>query len=139
MKTLTVRFFERGPGNHKTIVESPWADALAVIDGLASATDNATYRGVRFGRKLQGELVIYLKTDYASPEWATIRDAGVGPYTFDEAYLDSILAAAAKIESIIARAVPAGPDYPCAESRNGCAARVKVKGDYCRSCKHDAD
>ena len=74
--TLTVTRRDRGPGpgTHTTIVESPWAEALAVIDGLATASDNATYRGVRFGRKLQGELVTYLRTDYASPQWAAIQE-----------------------------------------------------------------
>ena len=137
-KTLTVKFFDRGPGNHTTIMESPWAEALAVIDGLARASNNATYRGVQFGRKLQSELVIYLRVDFSTPEWAVIRDTGSGPYTFEDAYLDSILAAAAKIEAVIANAVPAAPTYACAEARNGCAARVKVKGSYCRSCQHDA-
>ena len=99
MATLTVTREERGPGHHATIVESPWAEALATIDGLACATDNATFRGVRFGRKLQEELVEHLRCDYGSPEWAVIRDTGRGPYHFDETYLDSILAAAAKIES----------------------------------------
>lgn len=137
MKTLTVTREDRGPGSHTTIVESPWAEALAVIDGLARASDNATYRGVRFGRKLQSQLVIYLNCDYSTPEWAVIRDTGRGPYHFEESYLDSILAAAAKIESAIAKAAPAGPDYPCAGRADGCGARVKVKGEFCRSCAHD--
>jgi hypothetical protein len=137
--TVTVTFQERGPGNHTTIVESPWAEALAVIDGLATARDNATYRNVRFGRELQRKLTIYLRCDFSSSHWDVIRRTGRGPYTFTRAYLDSILAAAAKIEDVIARAVPAGPDYVCAAARDGCRNRVKVKGDYCSSCAHDAD
>lgn len=137
--TVTVITRERGPGRHTTIVESPWAEALATIDGLARATDNATYRGVRFGRKLQQQLVTYLRCDYSTPEWAAIRDTGRGPYTFTRSYLDSILAAAAKIEGAIAGAVPAAPDYVCAAARDGCRNRVSVHGQYCPSCKHDAD
>lgn len=137
--TVTVKTYDRGPGRHTTIVESPWAEALATIDGLATSTDNATFRGVKFGKKLQSQLVVYLDVSFDSPEWSVIRDTGCGPYTFDTAYLDSILAAADKIESVIAKAVPAGPDYPCAASRDGCATRVKVRGEYCRSCRHDAD
>lgn len=137
-RTLTVIHHERGPGNHNTVEESPWKEALAVIDGLACANDNATYRNVRFGRKLQSQLVTYLRLDFASEQWAVIRDTGRGPYTFTVAYLDSILAAAAKIEAVIAKAVPAGPDYPCAERRNGCANRVKIRGDFCSHCAHDA-
>ncbi len=138
MATVTVTRTDRGPGSFETIVESPWHEALAVIDGLTRATNNATYRGVTFGRQLQRQLVSYLRVDFLSPQWATIRDTGCGPYTFDDAYLDSILAAAAKIEDVIARAVPAAPDFPCREARNGCAARVAHKGDYCPQCQHDA-
>ena len=136
--TLTVTTRDRDPGSHTTIVESPYAEALKVIDGLACATDNATYRGVKFGRKLQQRLVIYLRCDYSTPEWAAIRQTGSGPYAFTRAYLDEILAAAAKIEKVIASAVPATPDYVCAAHADGCRARVKVKGRYCPSCEHDA-
>lgn len=138
-RTVTVRHYDRGCGNHQTIVESPWAEALAVIDGLARATNDATYRNVRFGRKLQQKLVVYLRVDLSSPEWAVIRDAGTGPHTFTEEYLDSLLAAAAKIEEIIAKAVPATPDYPCRNAFAGCGIRVKTKGAYCPRCQHDEE
>ncbi len=137
--TVTVTTCGRGPGHHTTILESPWAEALATIDGLDQATGDATFRGVRFGRKLQRQLVTYLRIDFATPEWDTIRKNGRGPYTFSQTYLDSILAAAARIEKVIASAVPASPDFVCAAARDGCRARVKVKGSYCSSCRHDAD
>lgn len=137
-RTLTVTTEERGPGRHTTIVESPWSEALAVIDGLATATGNATYRGVQFGRKRQQELTVYLRVDRCSPEWAAIAATGRGQYTFDNSYLDLILAAAAKIETAIAGAKLAPATYSCAAQRGGCGNRVTTRGAYCTHCAHDA-
>jgi len=137
---LTVRFTDRDCGNHSTIVEPPYAEALAVIDGLINATDDATYRGVRFGGTLRDKLVSgfrSLKVDHASSAWAAIVATGEGPYEFDAAYLASILACAAKIEASIASATTPRPTYQCAASRDGCRARVARRGDYCRRCQHD--
>lgn len=135
--TVTVTTRNRGAGTHTTIVESPYAEALAVIDGLNTAS-NATYRGVRFGRARQNAMTPVLRVDYRSAEWQAILATGSGPYTFSREYLDTILAAAAAIEAVIAKAVPAARDHACAGAKDGCRARVAAAGAYCSHCQHDA-
>jgi hypothetical protein len=136
-----VKRFDRGPGTHFTITDEPYASALANIDGLATATDNATYRGVRFGRKLQNKHVIYLRKPegygYDSPEWQAVLKTGVGALNFDDTYLASILAASQAIDDVIASAVPVKTTYPCRGRKDGCGAQVAHNGDYCPSCQHD--
>jgi hypothetical protein len=140
MVTVQISHRNRGCGSHTTITDEPWAAALANIDGLATARDNATYRGVRFGRQRQGQLVTYLRIPLEilkSPEWAAILASGRGELSFSREYLDSILAASAKIDAAIASARPAVPTYRCAGGSDGCCARVTVRGGYCASCAHD--
>lgn len=134
---MTVLHRNRNCGSHTTLEEEPYASALSNIDGLACATDNATYRGVRFGRQKQRELTIYLDVDYRSPDWPAIRDTGRGEMDFSPEYLDSILAASAKIDAAISAARPALPTYPCAGHSDGCCQRVTARGSFCRSCDHD--
>ena len=138
---LTITTENRGCGNHTTIVEEPYASALANIDGLASASDNATYRGVRFGRQRQRELVIYFRPHlWNIEEWRAIKAAGSGTLDVPQDKLDAILAASAAIDAAIGRvsALPRVRTYSCAGSRDGCTAQVTTAGEYCTRCAHDA-
>lgn len=139
--------FDRGCGNHTVILDEPYYSALANIDGLARATNNATFRGVNFGRAKQRELVVYFEApknfSYEDADWkqksaAQVKalESGCLMEVADE-ILAGILAASAKIDAVVANAQPALPTYPCACVGDGCAARVRVKGDYCPSCHHD--
>jgi len=106
---LTITTTDRGCGNHCTILEEPYASALANIDGLAHSPNNRTYRGVRFGSGLAGKLVIYFSPWQfgRGDEWATIAGAGVGTMDVPQPKLDAIIAASAAIDAVIEKAVPA--------------------------------
>lgn len=146
---VTVKHSDRGCGSHTTIVEEPYASALANIDGLATARDNATYKGVRFGRDLQQKLTIYFMPHIESWQtgvetfaesfaaWCPIRDAGGGVMDIRDEKLAEIIAASAAIDAVIANAKPAAPTYPCACHADGCRARVSVEGAMCRTCDFD--
>lgn len=139
---LTITTRNRGCGTHTTIVEEPYASALATIDGLASASDNATYRGVRFGRQRQRELVIYFRPHLWCDieEWRALNTAGIGTLDVPQDKLDAILAASAAIDAEVemVSAIPKVRTYACAGSRDGCRAMVTAPGEYCARCAHDA-
>ena len=74
-KTLTVTSVERGPGRHTTIVESPWAEALKTIDGLAEAVSGPAFSTAA------GLLAFALKTPRAA-EAAALQAGGPMPGRF---------------------------------------------------------
>jgi len=140
---VTIKRYDRGCGNHTTIVEEPYASALDNIDGLARATNNATYRGVRFGRQRQMNLVMYLNL-YSlcggdTEKMAEINERGQMEIDVPQETLDEILSKSAAIDAEAARlsAMPRIPTYRCAGHSDGCAASVTVQGSYCASCDHD--
>ena len=139
---LTITTENRGCRIHTTIVEEPYASALANIDGLASASNNATYRGVRFGRSRQMELVIYFQPHQWCDieEWRALKAEGIGTLDVPQDKLDAILAASVAIDAEVERvsALPKVRTYSCAGSRDGCPARVSTAGEYCARCAHDA-
>lgn len=146
---VNIKTSNRGCGTHTTITDEPYAAALANIDGLATASDNATYRGVKFGRDLQRSMVIRCWADTAiwqageksmqeaQAAWAPIAAAGGGVMDIRDEKLAEILAASKAIDDAIANARPALPTFACAGHKDGCRARVTERETYCRSCEHD--
>ena len=69
-------------------------------------------------------------TDYCGTE-PGIEDDGRIKAAID-AIREAIAARAAKLAN-------QSPQFPCAGSRNGCRAKVIVRGTYCARCQHDED
>lgn len=123
-------------GPEVKILTEPHATHFATVDGLRTATNNATFRGVKFGRKLQNRLSSTNLGQTTRVDWEQNGDVGRGTVEVADDVLADLATRAAEIERLIESAKPAAKTYQCAG--DCCHARVAVRGGYCESCKFDA-
>lgn len=122
------------------LLDEPYATHQKNVWGLHQATNNATYRGVKFGRKLQRELGYMSLVSFLHPDWDAVRDAGGGEMEISDEDLAELARRSAEIDRIVSTAVPAVPasrTYFCAGHSDGCCNKVSVAGEFCKTCAHD--
>jgi hypothetical protein len=136
MTQVNVTIVEDRAGYEMHISDEPHAAHQKNCWGLRNATDNATYRGVKFGRKLQAELGYMVIVPYSGDVWRPLIESGGGVVEVDDAVLAELARRSAEIDRIVATAVPS-ETYRCAGHKDGCGQRVRVRGDYCPSCAFD--
>lgn len=117
-------------------MEEPYASQYRNVAGLQA---NLIHQGVQFSRAMQRRLGMARLRPITPLDWATIPEAGACDIEIEIAaeQLQELAVKSAEIDRIVASAVAAPTTYACAGRADGCAERVRVRGDYCPRCAHD--